>query len=181
MLVGLWSDFVVQSLNHVQVFVTSWTAAHQAPLSSTISWGLLMSVESVMPPNHLTCCCPLLRLPLIFPSIRRRQWQPTPVLCPPHAKSWLIGKDPDAGKRLKAGGEGGNRGQDVGWHHWLNGHAFEQTPGDSEGQRSWHAAVRGLSENQTELRDSTITTMSHIQGKENCLTLIDTKRNWWGL
>ena len=39
-------------------------------------------------------------------------------------------------EQLRAGGEGGNRGWDGGWHHWLNGHEFEQTPGDSEGQGS---------------------------------------------
>ena len=51
--------------------MTTWTAACQASLSFTISWRLLklMSVESVMPSNHLIFCCPLL-LPLIFPSIR---------------------------------------------------------------------------------------------------------------
>ena len=63
---------VVQLLSHVQLFVTPWTAAHQDPLSSTISQSFLkvMSIESVMPPNHLVLCCPLLLLSLIFPSIR---------------------------------------------------------------------------------------------------------------
>ena len=72
MLVGLWSDFVVQSLNHVQVFVTSWTAAHQAPLFFTMSWNVLklMSVHSVMPSIHLILFHPLFLLPSIFPSIR---------------------------------------------------------------------------------------------------------------
>ena len=53
-------------------FIPSWTAAHQAPLSSTVSWSLLkfMSVESVMLSNHLILCCPLLLWPSIFPSIR---------------------------------------------------------------------------------------------------------------
>jgi len=62
---------VVQSLNCVQLFATPWTAAPQAPLSFTLSWGLLkiMSIESVMPSNHLTLCFPLF-LPSIFPSIR---------------------------------------------------------------------------------------------------------------
>ena len=75
---------VVQSPSHIRFFVTSWTTAHQAPLSSAISWGLLRftSIESVMPSNHFTFCCPLLLLPLIFPSIRRRQWHPTPALLP---------------------------------------------------------------------------------------------------
>ena len=62
----------VQSLSRVQLFVTPWTAAHQASLSITNSQSLLklMSVESVMPSNHLILCCPLLLLPSIFPSIR---------------------------------------------------------------------------------------------------------------
>ena len=62
----------LQSLNHVRLFVTPWTAAHQASLSITNSQSLLklMSIESVMPSNHLTLCCPLLLLPSIFPSIR---------------------------------------------------------------------------------------------------------------
>ena len=52
--------------------LTAWTAAHQASLSITNSWSLpkLLSIESVMPSNHLILCCPLLLLPSIFPSIR---------------------------------------------------------------------------------------------------------------
>ena len=63
---------VVQSLSHVWLFVTPWTAASQASLSFTISWSLLMlmSTESVIPSNHLTLCCPLLLLSSIFPIIR---------------------------------------------------------------------------------------------------------------
>jgi len=63
---------VVQSFSRVQLFVTPWTAARQASLSITISRSLLkpMSIESVMPSNHLVLSCPLLLLPSIFPSIR---------------------------------------------------------------------------------------------------------------
>ena len=63
---------VVQSLSCVQLFATPWTTAHQTSLSLTISWSLLklVSIESVMPSNHLFLCCPLLLLPSIFPSIR---------------------------------------------------------------------------------------------------------------
>ena len=62
----------VQSLSPVQLSSTPWTAAHQASLSFTNSQSLLklMSIESVMPSNHLTLCHPLLLLPSIFPSIR---------------------------------------------------------------------------------------------------------------
>ena len=62
----------VQVLSHVQLFVTLWTAAHQASLSITNSWSTPkpMSIESVMPSNHLILCHPLLLLPSIFPSLR---------------------------------------------------------------------------------------------------------------
>ena len=63
---------VVQSLRHVQLFGTPWTAACQASLSFTISWSLLrlMSIESMMPSYHLIFCLPLLLLPSVFPSIK---------------------------------------------------------------------------------------------------------------
>ena len=62
----------VQSLSCVQLFVTPWTTARQASLSFTGSWSLLrfISIESVMPSNHLILYCPLLLLPSTFPSIR---------------------------------------------------------------------------------------------------------------
>ena len=62
----------VQSLSRVWLFATPWIAAQQASLSITNSWNLLklMSIESVMPSNHLILCCPLLLLPQIPPSIR---------------------------------------------------------------------------------------------------------------
>ena len=61
-----------QSLSCVRLFATPWTAAHQASLSFTISWCLLklMSIEMMMPSNHLNLCCHLLLLPSVFPSIR---------------------------------------------------------------------------------------------------------------
>ena len=62
----------VQSLSRVWLFVTPWTAACQASQSITNSWSSpkLMSIELVMPFNHLILCCPLLLLPSIFPSVR---------------------------------------------------------------------------------------------------------------
>ena len=67
-----FSKFSIQSLSHVQLFATSWTAALQASLSITNSWSLrkLMSVELVMSSSHLILCRPLLLPPSIFPSIR---------------------------------------------------------------------------------------------------------------
>ena len=62
-----------QQLSHVQLFETPWTATHPASLSITTSQSLLklMSIESVMPSNHLILCHPLLLLPSVFPSIRK--------------------------------------------------------------------------------------------------------------
>ena len=59
-------------LSHVQLFVTPWTAARQASLSITNSQSSSkpISIQSVMPSNHLILCCPLLLLPSVFPSIR---------------------------------------------------------------------------------------------------------------
>ena len=65
----------------------------------------------------------------------RRTDAEVPILWPPDAKNWLIGKDPDTGKDWKQ--EKGMIGDEMaGWHHWLNGNKFEQTPGDSLGQGS---------------------------------------------
>ena len=59
-----------------------------------------------------------------------------PILWPPDVKCWLIRKDPVAGKVRKQEEKGMREDEMVGWHHWLNGHEFEQAPGDGEGRRS---------------------------------------------
>ena len=84
----LWIQFSsVQSLSRVQLFATPWAAACQASLSITNSGSLLklMSIESVMPSNHLILCHPLL-LPSIFPSIRA--FSNESVLCIRWPKDW---------------------------------------------------------------------------------------------
>ena len=58
----------------------------------------------------------------------------TPVLWPPHAKSWLIGKDSDAGKDCRQKEKGTTEDEMVGWHYQLNAHEFDFTPGVSDGQ-----------------------------------------------
>ena len=58
----------------------------------------------------------------------------TPILRPPHAKSWLIGKDPDAGKDWGQEEKGTTEDEMAGWHHQLNGHGFGWTPGVGDGQ-----------------------------------------------
>ena len=84
----------IQSLSHVQLFATLWTGAHQAFLSITNSRSLLklMSIESVMPSNHLILCRPLLLLPSIFPSIRL--FSSESVLCIRWPKYWSFSFSP---------------------------------------------------------------------------------------
>ena len=69
---SVYNAVVVQLLSHLWLFATPWTAAHQPSLSFTISQSRLklMSIESVMPSNHLIHCCCLLSLLLVFPTIR---------------------------------------------------------------------------------------------------------------
>ena len=59
-----------------------------------------------------------------------------PILWPPNTKSWLIGKDPDAGKGWRQEDQGKAEDETVGWHHWLHGHKFEEAPGVGDGQGS---------------------------------------------
>ena len=81
-----------------------------------------------------------------------------PVLWPPDAKSWLIGKDPDAGKDLSQEENGATEDEMVGWHHRLNGQKFKQILGDTEGYEAWHVAVHGVTKSWTWLNDRTSTT-----------------------
>ena len=60
----------------------------------------------------------------------------TPILWPPDAWNWLIGKDPDAGKDRRQEQKGTTEDEMVGWHHWLNGHEFEQALRVDDGQGS---------------------------------------------
>ena len=89
-----------QSLSHVQLFVTPWTAARQVSLSYTTSFSLvkLMSIESMMPSNHLFFYCPLLLLPSIFPIQNEsalhtrwpKYWSFTFSISPSNEYLWLI-------------------------------------------------------------------------------------------
>ena len=79
----------------------------------------------------------------------------TPVLWPSHLKSWLIGKDSDAGRDWGQEEKGTTEDEMVGWHHQLNGHEFEWVLGVSYGQEVWSAAVHGVSKSQTWLNNWT--------------------------
>ena len=67
-------------------------------------------------------------------SLERHAEAETPKLWPPDAKNWLIGKDLDAGKDWRQEEKGMTEDEMVGWHHWLDGHEFDQAPGVGNGQ-----------------------------------------------
>ena len=90
------------------------------------SWESLKEIKTVNPKGNQ---------PWIFIG-RTDAEAEAPILWPPDVKNWLTGKDPDAGKDWGREEKGMTEDEMIGWHHWLNGHEFEQTPGDSEGQGS---------------------------------------------
>ena len=85
-----------------------------------------------------------------------------PLLWPPDARSWFIGKDPDAGKDWRQEDKGMTEDEMVGWHHQVNGHEFEQALGNGEGQEAWRAAVRGVTKSWTWLSDRTTKSITKV-------------------
>ena len=88
----------------------------------------------------------------------------TPILWPPDAKSWLTGKDPDAGKDWRQEEKGTTEGGMVGWHHWLDAHEFEQVPGVDNGLCSlWCSSAWGckVSDVTERLNNSNILLIRH--------------------
>ena len=79
----------------------------------------------------------------------------TPILWLPDVKSWLIGKDLDAGKDWRQEEKGTTEDEMVGWHHWLDGREFEQALGVGDGQEAWCAAIRGVAKSRTQVIDWT--------------------------
>ena len=79
----------------------------------------------------------------------------TPILWPLYVKSWLIGKDFDAGRDWVQEEKGTTEDEMAGRHHRLDGHEFGWTPGVGDGQGAWHAAVHGVAKSRTRLNDWT--------------------------
>ena len=105
----------------------------------------------------------------------------TPVLWPPHAKSWLIGKDPDAGRDWGQEEKGMTEDEMAGWHHRLDGHEFEWTPGVGDGQGGLACCNSWGHEELDTIERLNWTELNYIA---NCvswvprLTLLDLGTNW---
>ena len=85
----------------------------------------------------------------------------TPILWPPHVKSWLNGKVPDAGRDWGQEEKGTTEDEVAGWHHRLDGHEFEWTLGIGDDREAWHAVIHGIAKNWTQLSDWTELNLSY--------------------
>ena len=131
----------------------SWTikkAEHQRTMLSNCgaggdSWESL-DCKEIKPVN------PKRNQPWIF--IRKTDAKAeAPILWPLDSKSWLIGKDPDAGKDWRQEEKEEIKDEMVGWRHWLNGHEFEKTLETVKDREAWCAAVHGVAETRSRLSD----------------------------
>ena len=77
----------------------------------------------------------------------------TPILWPPDAKNWLIGKDPDAHKDWRWEEKGMTEYEMVGWHHWLDGHEFEEIRELVMDREAWHVAIHGVAKSRTRVTE----------------------------
>ena len=116
------------------------TSARSSFLSSRKNWCFRTAVlertfESPLDCKEIKSVNPKRNQPWIF--IGRTDAEAEALIhWPPDVKNWLIWKDPDAGKDWRQEEKAATEDEMVGWHQWLNGHEFEQTLGDSEGQGS---------------------------------------------
>ena len=132
---GVYSQSCGFSSSHVQI----WELDHKEgwALKNWCYWTVMLekTLESPLDSKEIQPVNPKGNQLCIF--IRRIDAEAeTPILWLSDAKNWHIGKEPDAGKDWGKEEKWVTEDEMVGWHHWLNGHEFGQTPGDSEGQGS---------------------------------------------
>ena len=109
----------------------------EQPLAHWCFWIVLLkeTLESPLDCKEIQPVHPKGNQSLVFIE-RTDAGAEAPILWLPDAKKWLIGKDPDDGKDWRQEEEGMTEDEIVGWHHWLDGHEFEQAPGVGDGQES---------------------------------------------
>ena len=134
-----WQSLLVQGMFSFSSYVQMWELSYKEgwTLKNWCFWIVVLekTLKSPLDSKEIKPVNPIRNQPWI--SIGRNDAETeAPILWPPDVKSWLLGKDPDARKDWRQKEKGMTKNEMVGWHHWLNGHKFEQSLGDSEGQRS---------------------------------------------
>ena len=113
-----------------------WTVVLEKTLESPLDWR---KIQPVNPKGNQSW---------IFTGITDAEAE-TPILWPPDAMSWLIWKDPDAGKDWRQEETGMTEDEMAGWYHWVDGHEFEQAPGVGDGQGSLVCCSPWVTESDT--------------------------------
>ena len=165
----------------------SWTIKKAEHLKSWCFWTVVLdkTLESPLDSKEIKPVNPKGNQSWIFIGGCDAEAE-APLLWPPDAKSWLIRKDPDAGKDWMQEEKGTTEDEMVGWHHWLNGHEFEQAPGSGEGQRSLVCcSPRGWKElHMTERLNNNNNKWTYIQNRNRLIDLekglIVTRGERWG-
>ena len=130
---------LVKAMVFLSSHVWMWELDHKASWvpKNWYLWTVMLekTLESPLGSKEIKPVNPKGSQPWIFIG-RTDTEDEAPILWAPDGKNWLIGKDPDAGKDWRQEQKGMTEDEMVGWHHRLNGHEFEQAPGDGEGQGS---------------------------------------------
>ena len=131
---GLSSNYVwMWKLDHEEGWAQNWcfwTVVLEKPLESPLD---CKEIQPVHPKGNQSW---------IFIG-RTDDEAEIPIVWPPDVKNWLIWKDPDAGKDWRQEEKGTTEDEMVGWHHWLNGHEFEQVQEMMKDMEAWHSAPWG--------------------------------------
>ena len=132
---GLYSQSYGFSISHVWMWVSDYKKSW--PLKNWYFWTVVLekTLESPLACEEIQPIHPKGNQSGIFIG-RTDTEAETPIIWPPDAKNWLTRKDPDAGKDWRQEEKGMTEDEMVGWHHWLNGHEFEQALGVGDGQGS---------------------------------------------
>ena len=134
----------IRSLSQFLYLLILWSL----PICSATSLTVAPASSFFMPSKHVLCSIHAELIPFseealsLLALVLFRVLSEVPELWPPDAKSWLLGKDPDAGKDWRREENGMTEDEMVGWHYWINGHEFGQSSGDSEGQGSLAWSMR---------------------------------------
>ena len=132
---GPYSQSYGFSSSHVWI----WELDHKESwvLKNWCFWTVVLekTLESPLNSKEIKSVSPKGNQSWIFIGLADAETE-APIFWPPAMKNWLTGKDPDAGQDWKQKEKGMTKDETVGWHYWLNGHEYEQAPGDGEGQGS---------------------------------------------
>ena len=132
---GPYSQSYCFSSSHIQIWELDIKKAEYWKIDAFELWCWRRLLENPLNNKEIKPVNPKGNQPWLFIGRADAEIE-APILLPPDAKGWIIGKDLNAGKHWSQEEKGKARDQMLGWHHWPNGHKFEKTPEEGEGQGS---------------------------------------------